>query len=676
MGISKADRELMEEVRAYYEGTRKTPEELKEQRERQRLRGYEPRTDNPGSINETAAHFKMTRTKVIKILVTLGCYTSSLVEEVQRLRGQGLSVKAIAEELGIALGTVSSYLPYTDEFHNTLEPGPHTAKVREYREYERAQAQRTRMLKGGGDMDNKENWKSEWEKEKRMSYKVEYHRPPRITWENVGDLVSEEELKDYQERMKLRDLMDDSNLAKLAELEAIPENQLTFDQRQEIKEIKFDLGMYPGALKSRNEKELEALSGERLPFEPSDVMRLHLELVNDSVDSDIEIFRKYGGTERGVFSRDLIVPADMPLYALHYAIQRAFGWQNSHPHEFSISDERLKSMCEGKSIHWLMMVGVIFRSPYMDDDAQFWADDYQGGSFKNWLRKKYTGPYLSMCDAEGLLACCYDVAGINPETKLYVSYPKEYASKRIHDISEYDGIGFLDFVGWVSEGKPHKRPDERIEAMQFQDYPLDKLPLMFETNPFSLIERLPISSVLSPGLDRLPDDPNQTDEEIQFLDESTCRNISAEMAVIGDEMMEVVDSMEDNPLNQVLPLPFTTELLYKYDFGDDWTVRISGSLNCVDLVEKGIVTQETLDKANIKCRETYRPVLVAREGEMVMDDVGGLMGFADFLCNINPDLTGMDAEERAEARQEKKDMLEWAKYQGWKRNDLSDMNLM
>ena len=137
MSLSKADWELMEEVRAYYEGTRKTPEELKEQRERQRKRGYEPRTDNPGSINETANHFKMTRTKVIKILVTLGCYTSPLVEEVQRLRGQGLSVKDVSKELGIALGTVSSYLPYTDEFHNTLKPSPHTAKVREYRAYEK-----------------------------------------------------------------------------------------------------------------------------------------------------------------------------------------------------------------------------------------------------------------------------------------------------------------------------------------------------------------------------------------------------------------------------------------------------------------------------------------------------------------------------------------------------------
>jgi hypothetical protein len=90
MAISKADWNLMEKVASYYESTKKTSEELKEQRENQRLRGYEPRTDNPGSISETAAHFKITRTKVTKILVTMGSYTSPMVVEVQKLRRQGL----------------------------------------------------------------------------------------------------------------------------------------------------------------------------------------------------------------------------------------------------------------------------------------------------------------------------------------------------------------------------------------------------------------------------------------------------------------------------------------------------------------------------------------------------------------------------------------------------------
>ena len=38
--------------------------------------------------------------------------------------------------------------------------------------------------------------------------------------------------------------------------------------------------------------------------------------------------------------RSLRVPADMPLSALHEVLQIAFGWQNSHLHEFRAGDIR------------------------------------------------------------------------------------------------------------------------------------------------------------------------------------------------------------------------------------------------------------------------------------------------------------------------------------------------
>ena len=60
----------------------------------------------------------------------------------------------------------------------------------------------------------------------------------------------------------------------------------------------------------------------------------------------------------------------------------------------------------------------------MDEDAQFWADDYEYGSFKNWLKKKYTGPYLSQCKEEGLYSSFYDVQDIGPQTEMYVGYTR------------------------------------------------------------------------------------------------------------------------------------------------------------------------------------------------------------------------------------------------------------
>ena len=37
----------------------------------------------------------------------------------------------------------------------------------------------------------------------------------------------------------------------------------------------------------------------------------------------------------------------------------------------------------------------------------------------------------------------------------------------------------------------------------------------------------------------------------------------------------------------------------------------------VDLVESGRITQAELDRANVKCREVYRPVLIAKEGQVL-----------------------------------------------------------
>ena len=127
---------------------------------------------------------------------------------------------------------------------------------------------------------------------------------------------------------------------------------------------------------------------------------------------------------------------------------------------------------------------------------------------------------------------------------------------------------------------------------------------------------------------------------------------------------------------QALPTPVTDEILYSYDFGDNWHVRITASENCADLVESGRITQAELDRANVKCREVYRPVLIARDGEMLVDDVGGIHGFAEFLQTINPNLKDMEPEEKEKAKQEKKELMEWAKGLGWHREKVTDFNLL
>ena len=102
----------------------------------------------------------------------------------------------------------------------------------------------------------------------------------------------------------------------------------------------------------------------------------------------------------------------------------------------------------------------------------------------------------------------------------------------------------------------------------------------------------------------------------------------------------------------------------------------TASENCMDLIESGRITQSELDRANVKCREVYRPVMIARDGEMLVDDVGGICGFAEFLKKINPELKGLDPEQKEEARQDKKEYLTWAKSLGWHKDNSTNFNLL
>lgn len=672
MPISETDQKFMKDVADYFESTRTE---------------LEP----DGSIRETALHFNINRTKVRKILITEGILSSPITEDAVRLREQGLTIGEVAAALGLSASTVSTYLPYTDKLDSALDPSPHAAKVREYRAYEKEQLKRQKArleasnLERGNAKDaiageaveerRKEkimdvSWKKEWEKDKKMSYTETYHRPHRETWEdaeqirNQLDLDNDEELQTWMAQMNEERAAKETEFRVLKDKASLPETE-----QHRLAILSDELGYHEGALNDRSRAELEQLSGEKLPFTPMAVMRLHLELCDpwhpdaELDEETTEILRRYGEVERGTtISRDIIVPSDLPLYALHYVIQKAFGWQNSHLHQFDIPLERAKALCHNNASMWSCLDGLIFRSPMMSEEDEFWTDDYMGGSFKNWLRKKYTGPYLSLNHGEGLIPCQEDMMRLDMKREYYVCYektqfpmkgdPKEYIS---NVLPTYD-----------YRGRKQKAPEDasRVERMKFEQLPPECLNRLFDRDPLSLIERLPIDSVLVAGKKRLGD----------YEENEICETGEQMYGAVKKYVENIIHSQEDTPEAQVCPIPFTDVLYYHYDFGDDWTVRITASWNCEDLME--LISQDELDKAQIKCRELYRPVLIARDGSFLMDDVGGIHGFVEFLRAINPDLDSMDREEKALAKQEKKEYLEWAKGQGWKKSDATNLNFL
>ena len=643
MAIAEKDWEWMKEVVAYFQGTKTL-------------------SCPQGSIRETATHFQMTRTKVTKVLVTAGEYRSSLTDKVQELRGEGLSVKEIAEKLGISTGTVSSYLPYTQEFHGTADPSKHTESVRQYRAYEKAQKERQKDLKKENPA---EDWKAQWKREAAMSFKAGASRPVRATWENLEGLVGKQRADGYREEHKIIEEGEERSRRAYESLASLPELDEEQEEQKEA-ELHFS-GLFPGALYSRNKKDLEAIWGEKLPFTPRNVMRIHLEIMGVD-EEELATLRKYGGVKGDTITRDIVVPSDIPLYALHFVIQRSFGWQSGYTHDFILPRKQTLAFCENQISLWQKMVGIIYCSPFMPEKDRYWAENYKGGSLKNYFRSKYTGPYYSRCQAEGLYECQRDMQYIDPEDEIYV---------RVWDYTKKNGEvkSTYFFAGLVKDGKPKTKRDERIEIIRFKDFPLDQLENMFGDFAFNLLERLPISSVLWPGFNYLPG--GKGGEEAQYIAENICSSATEELSLLSDSMEKALQKKEDSPYNQVLPWPFATEMYYLYCYhGTGWGVRITASDNCVDLIKNGTIDQLTLDKANIKCRETYRPVVIARDGDMMHGDFDGLDFYTRFLRGINPELEGRSPEEQERLLREKSEFLSFAESEGWQRYDASNPNLL
>ena len=92
--------------------------------------------------------------------------------------------------------------------------------------------------------------------------------------------------------------------------------------------------------------------------EKANVMRLHLKLDMTYVnEEEMQILKKYGSVKQAI-SRDILVPADITLHALNYAILRMFGWQNGHLHNFSLPENVFKKLTENQFLTWSKMAGV------------------------------------------------------------------------------------------------------------------------------------------------------------------------------------------------------------------------------------------------------------------------------------------------------------------------------
>ena len=423
---------------------------------------------------------------------------------------------------------------------------------------------------------------------------------------------------------------------------------------------------------------------ETIMEKPPRIMKLRLTLSEEGL-SDRSILEKYGKSREGI-TREILVPADMTLHALHYVIQRAFGWQNSHLHHFelpeNVFDMLLRAFgCEDKPFYadWEKLCGIYFRFPTEDLDDIYWDDDYDGDiSVKSWFRRKYKAPYRYDGFLEHYLEC------------------REAALReRLESPTIRVSPSFAEFSAAKEDGRSADLRFESIDSITFDD-----MNRMWEYGMEELLERIALIDLIFPRQVSLSDDWRDKIAQIVESAKTTpfVHNRLREMRLAIINASDLFDEDEDEgfiaftkayreykeyvPKFDPKPIPLSDSLVYKYDYGDGWEVIIS----CEDVFytkdgwdypdENGFVippitkehvllTTEAYDsensavddstrKAIAQIAATQRPVCIKADGLAVLDDVGGVHGYCDFLAELHE---GTEAE-RWESRV-------WAKGQGW-----------
>ena len=400
---------------------------------------------------------------------------------------------------------------------------------------------------------------------------------------------------------------------------------------------------FPGSMRQE-----ETVFQDSLPSDQ--VYRLQLELVTDYDAEDQPEFLRLSKAKNGI-SREILVPGDMNLHALHYAIQRLFGWQNSHLHRFALPQAEFDAVTGKKVGQYFDFCGVLFRFPGADPSDRYWDDDYNGEqSIKTWLSKKYTRPFRHMSMTDTLIGAMNEVAHFRETCPKYKnSFNLETLQRDF--VFEEDLNALNEGVALAELLKPQKAAKMPMQLWLRETEQKRKAVL----NAWS---KAPQEKLLEAMTELMTWRSSCQDwEQGMWLDPDEVRqqaqekmNLSAENVIL--EHRTAIQYWEKivMPLvkkYRVAMTPQFDRLLYHYDYGDNWLVHIS--VEDVYHVQQDDVPQEVK-----VVQESGKPTCLEADGLSLMDDCGGVYGYLEFLRLLDHG----DPEEAAEAR-------EWAREMGW-----------
>jgi hypothetical protein len=302
-------------------------------------------------------------------------------------------------------------------------------------------------------------------------------------------------------------------------------------------------------------------------------VRLRLELKEDYLsDRDQVMLKRYGESTTGnSLVRNIIIPSDMPLHNLHYAIQRLFGWRNSHLREFLLPKEVYDKLTNGTVKGWSDLVGVLFQPPSEGEIDVFWDDDFdpEGNiSFTSWLRNQYIGPY-------------------------------EYGGHFEHpEVAQADVQELLHSRDEVEVRESFQEYSERSRKDGDKEVKIKKRAPMIDLT----LEELKAAILIENGTDKLLE------------------------SLLVDDVLGFQNETAKNG-----HFPATDELIYHYDFGASWIVHITKHENYDDLLEQHLVFPEEIEELEERVLKEHKPFCLHLDGLKVIDDISGLSGFAEFL---------------------------------------------
>ena len=102
------------------------------------------------SLRSVAEELDISVSKVVKLLITAGAYSSDMSEQVRDSYEAGRSVADIQTELGVSRATVHYYLPYKKGIYNAKETSLNADRIKRYRMRSAA----VEALQKSGDLDD------------------------------------------------------------------------------------------------------------------------------------------------------------------------------------------------------------------------------------------------------------------------------------------------------------------------------------------------------------------------------------------------------------------------------------------------------------------------------------------------------------------------------------------